>query len=182
MIIGANGTRSTANPGDLVDGGGGVDTYSISLTGDPGAAAYSVSGLQMTNIERVLVSNFDSSAGNNFSIDTSLANALQTVGTSGSSADGDTTFAGVKNLVAAEMSNGTGDLTVSYVSTVTAGTADAMSLALANQTGGTFTADGIETINASSLTAANRSVITGNALKTINVTGSQNLGQDSVIL
>jgi len=176
VIIGANATGSTANPGDLVNGGAGIDTYTISLTGDPGAAAYSVSGLQMTDIERLLVSNFDSDKNNNFSIDTSLANALTTVGTTGSSADGDTTFAGVKNIVAAQMSNGTGDVTVSYVSTVTAGTADAMSVTLSNQTGGTFTADGIETINATSSTSANRSVIAGSALKTINVSGSQNLG------
>jgi Ca2+-binding RTX toxin-like protein len=175
VIIANNSTGSTANPGDRLDGGAGVDTFNITLTGDPGAAAYSVAGLNLPNIERVLVQNYDSSGGNNYSIDMALASSVTTVGATGSDANGDTTFANLKQIVSAEVSNGAGDLTVGYVSTVVAGTADTASLALSAQTGGTFTTDGIETLNVASNTSANTMVVTGNALKTINVSGSANL-------
>ena len=175
VVIGANATGSTANPGDAVTGGAGVDTLNLTMTGDPGAAAYSVAGISMSGIEKVLVSNYDSSANNNYSIDLALAPSVTTLGATGSDANGDTTFANTKAIVAAEVSNGSGDMTVAYVTTVVAGTADAASLALSGQTGGTFTSNGIETINVSSNNAANTMVVTGDALKTINVSGSVNL-------
>jgi Ca2+-binding RTX toxin-like protein len=175
VIIGANASGSTANPGDAVTGGAGVDTLNLTMTGNSGAAPYTVAGLSMSGIEKVLVSNYDSDGTNNYSIDLALASSITTLGATGSDANGDTFFANTKAIVATEVSNGSGDMTVAYVSTVVAGTADAASLSLSGQTGGTFTSDGIETINASSNNSANTMVVTGNALKTINVSGSANL-------
>jgi hypothetical protein len=73
-------------------------------------------------------------------------NNLATVGLASSSATGDTVFTGLKNLVAAEMRNGAADLTVTYNSDVVSGTTDSQTLTVSNISGGTFTANGAETI------------------------------------
>ncbi len=108
-------------------------------------------------------------------IDASLFDSsLATVALSASSSTatmGDTAFTNVQKIVNAEMSQGLGSLNVGMIGTATAGSADAMSLTLANQTGGTFTAAGIETLNVVSNTSAN-TVTLATGFKTVNVSGA----------
>jgi Ca2+-binding RTX toxin-like protein len=187
-LIARGTTGTTISAGDVLTGGAGTDTLSFSVTGDIDTTAdgtdahYVLQAVNTSGVEKILLSNFEDStdADANIYYDAAIATGLTTVGLSSSGDEGDTVFQNVRNLVNAEMANGSGDLTVSYInSTITAGTADAMSLTLSNvskQSAGTgsaatFTADGIETLNVVSNTVANTVTLAGNALKTVNVSG-----------
>jgi Ca2+-binding RTX toxin-like protein len=162
----ANTTGTTFQAGDHINGGAGTDTLSISVAGGNAGTNAAVT---ITGIEKVLVSNVNA-AGQSISL--SLADsALTTVGHLSSNTNGATTFTGVKKIVAAEMANGDGGVNVTYDATVVAGTADAMSLTLSNQTGGTFTTNGIETLNVASNTSANTVTLAAGPT-TVNVSGS----------
>lgn len=173
---GAPGTGTTLNPGDNLVGGDGNDTLLLSISGDPGSNPTTLTSYTLTGIERLEVNNFDTSTANSWVLDLSLADtALKTVSLQSSSVDGDLTVATVKQLVDAEMHSGSGDLTINYLASVVAGAADSQKLTLGNQTAGTFTANGIETFNVVSGTAASAVTLAGNALKTITVSGDKNL-------
>ena len=188
-LIARGATGTTINAGDALVGGAGTDTLMFSVTGDIDTTAdatdahYVLSAVSSEGIEKILVSNYEDStdADANVYYDAALATGLTTVGLSSSGDEGDTVFQSVRNLVDAEMSSGSGDLTVGFISSsVTAGSSDAMTLTLSNvskQGGGTgsaatFTANGIETINVVSKSAANTITLAGDAIKTVNVTGS----------
>ena len=153
----------------------------LSVTGSNGGATVTtnVNALSLNGVEKVSVLNFQTLAltGNTFAatIDASLFDsslATLALGASSSTATmGDTSFTNVQKIVNAEMSQGVGSLNVGIIGTATAGTADAMSLTLANQTGGTFTAAGIETLNVVSNTSAN-TVTLASGFKTVNVSGA----------
>lgn len=168
----ANGT--TLNPGDNLNGGAGIDTLNIAIAGT-NTAAQTTAAITLNGIERVMVSNFEIADDKISTIDLGIATGVTTVGLSASSASGDTVFATVKNLVSAEMSNGAADLTINYVGTVVSGSSDAMTLTLGNQTGGTFTADGIETLNVVSGVFKNTVTLAGAQLEAVGVSGDQNL-------
>lgn len=183
-MVGANGTGTTLQAGDALIGGLGTDVLNISVSGAAANATTTtaVNAVTLTGIEKVAVNNFNTqtmTGGNNsVTIDASLFDsALATLALSASSStanQGDTAFTNVKQIVAAEMSQGVGNLTIGYVGTAVAGSADAMGLTLTNQTGGTFTADGIEILNVTSNVASNTVTLAGAQLKTVNVTGSAN--------
>jgi len=79
-------------------------------------------------------------------------------------------------IVAAEMNNGSGDLTLTYNASVVVGTADSQTLNVSNLSAGTFTSDGIETLNINTgLVKSTVTNVASNALKTINVTGATDL-------
>jgi Ca2+-binding RTX toxin-like protein len=170
----ANTTGTTFQAGDVVTGGAGTDTLNVSVSG---GTAGTNAAVTLTGIEKVLVNNVNGAAQ---SISLALADAsLTTVGHSASNDNSVTTFSGLNKIVASELSNGSAGITLSYNSSVVAGSADAATLTLANQTAGTFTSDGIETLNVVSNTLAN-TVTLGSSHTAVNVTGAANLSLGSV--
>lgn len=156
VLQGAGASGTTVQPGDSFDGGDGIDTLSISVAGDSNTvegagqldgAGYTLSAISTNNVEKVLLSNFDTDTNDANTVDTALMTGMTTVGLSASSASGDTTFSGLKNLVNAEMNNGAADLTLDFNASVVTGTTDAIDLTVSNTTAGTFTAAGVETVN-----------------------------------
>lgn len=170
-VLQANGaTGTTVAPGDNLTGGAGTDTLNISVAGSGGA--YTLSAVATNGIEKVLLSQFDTDGANATTVDAALMSGVTTVGFSASAAEGDTVFTGLKNAVAAEMRNGSADLTVSYTATVMAGEADTQALTVSAATGGTFTADGAETIAITSELAKSKLAnVASNTLKTVTVAG-----------
>ncbi len=181
VIVATNGTGTTAQAGDVINGGSGTDQLTLSITGANGGATTttSVNAITLGGVEKVSVLNFQTLAMTGgtaaATIDASLFDSSLTtvaLGASSSTATmGDTAFTNVQKIVNAEMSQGVGSLNVGIVGTATTGSADAMSLTLANQTGGTFTAAGIETLNVVSNTSAN-TVTLATGFKTVNVSGA----------
>ncbi|MFZ5773998.1 MAG: beta strand repeat-containing protein [Thermodesulfobacteriota bacterium] len=166
---------TTFNPGDNLVGGAGNDTLSLSISGTSTlGATNTTSSVTLSGIERIIAANNETTADVN-AIDLANATGVTTVGLSSSSATGDISFTNVQNIVDAEMKSGTGDLTISYASTLVTGTTDSQNLALANQTGGTFTANSIESLAITSGTAANTVTVAGDALTSISVTGDKGL-------
>ena len=101
---------------------------------------------------------------------------LTTIGLTASNATGDTSFTGVKSIVATEMRNGAGDFTVTYLSDAVDGTADAATLTVSNQTAGTFTSDGIETLTVNSeVTKSTVGAVVSDKLTKLVVTGDKDL-------
>jgi S-layer protein len=176
-VIQANGaTGTTIAPGDVVNGGSGDDTLSISVAGLLLTNDYTLSAVQTTGVEKVLVNNFDTDATLNNIVDTALMSGLTTVGLSASAATGDTAFSNMTAIVAAEMRNGSGDLTLTYGTAAVAGTADTQNLTLSAQTGGTFTAANVETLAVTSDLSANTlAAITATSMTKLTVAGSANL-------
>ena len=137
-----------------------------------GGNAGTNAAVTLTGIEKVLVSNVNSATQ---SISLALADsALTTVGHSSSNTNAVTTFAGLNKIVASELSNGDAGITLTYNATVIAGAADSASLTLSNQTGGTFTSTGIETLNVASNTADNTVTLAAGPT-TVNVSGAAKL-------
>lgn len=170
----ANTTGTTFQAGDALNGGAGNDTVNISVSG---GTAGTNAAVTLTSIEKVLVNNVN---GATQSISLALADSsLATVGHSSSNDNAVTTFTGLNKIVASELSNGSAGITLTYNSSVVAGSADAATLTLANQTGGTFTSDGIETLNVVSNTLAN-TIALASSHTTVNASGAANLNLGSV--
>lgn len=176
-FVGTNGTTATLNAGDVLNGGAGTDTLSVSFSGVPAATTAVIT----TAIENVSISNF--ATGGTPSIDLTQATGVETVKVTASAATGNTTITGLGNIVAAEMASGSGDLTITYTDAAVVGTTDAQTLTLKGQTAGSFTVagattGGVETLNIVSQTAANTVAINDAAtatITTINVSGDKNL-------
>jgi hypothetical protein len=83
----------------------------------------------------------------------------------------------MKTMVAAQMTNGAGDLTLTYDGAqVVTGSADVQTLNVSNMTAGTFTADGIETLNINSgVVKSTLTNVASDKLKTVNVAGATDL-------
>ena len=181
LLQGAGATGTTAQPADTITGGAGTDTLNISVAGDSGTAAFTLSALSTEGVERVFVSNFETDAneGGNQNdetiVATGLMNGLTTVGVSASGIDGATTFNGMANFVDAEMRNGSENLTLTYNGTqVVTGTADTQALAVSNMSAGTFTANGIETLAITAdTTKSTLTAVASDALKTVTIGGDQ---------
>ena len=172
-----NGTGTTIQAGDSFTGGAGTDTLTISVAG-ASSAAQTLSAVQTSGVEKVLVSNFDTNTtdSEDHTIDATLMSSIATVGLSSSSATGDTEFSSLQNLVDAEMRSGNGDLTVTYVSTVIAGTTDTQNLTVSGLTGGAFTAAGVETVNITSETIKSTlATLTTAAATSLTITGDKQL-------
>lgn len=174
----SNSTGTTFQAGDNINAGNGIDTVNVSVTGTGPAGTNTVTAVTLTSVEKLFVSN---SSGDDESIDLLLADsALTTVGLSTSSTGSDTSFTNVGKLVDAEMKNGAAGLTLGYTSATVVGTADAQKLTLSNQTAGTFTANGIETLNVTSSLSANTIAVAGSSLATVTVSGDKALTLSSI--
>ncbi len=177
-VLQANGaTGTTAQPGDLINGGEGIDTLRISVAGDIGNAGFTISAIQTTGVEKLFLSNFQTNATPAVTtVATDLMSGLTTVGLSASSATGDAAFTGLNGIVDAEMRNGAGDLTLTYGAAAVVGTADTQKLAVSNLSAGTFTADGIETLAITSgIVKSTLAAVVSDKLKTVTVSGDKDL-------
>ena len=171
------GTGTTAFPGDIVSGGAGTDTLTISVAGTS-TTAQPINAITSTGVEKLYVTNYDANAdtAEDTTVDTALMSGLTTIGLTGSNATGDTEFTGVAGIVATEMRNGAGDLTITYLSDAVKGTADAATLSVSNLTAGIYTANGIETITIdSSLTKSVMEQVVSDKLTKLVVTGDKDL-------
>lgn len=169
--VDANGTGTTINPGDNLNGGDGVDTVMIAASGT--TAGTNVSAVTYTNIEKILVSDYNGKVAAAVStLDVSLADAsLTTVGLSSSDTTGTLNVTGLKKVVDAEMKNGSNHLTLTFTAGNT-GAADALTLAVSGQKSSTFTAEGIETVTVNSaLVKSDTITLVGTNLAAVNVTG-----------
>jgi hypothetical protein len=178
VLQAAGGNGTTVAPGDAVSGGQGTDTFTVSVAGAQTANAnYTLSAITTNDVEKVMLSNFDTQATASITIvDAALMSGVTTMGLSSSGADGDTEFANIKNLVAAEIRNGSADLTLTYNASVVEGTADTQALTVGAVTGGTFTANGTETMTVKSELANNKlTAIASDKLKSVTVTGDKDL-------
>jgi len=179
IVAADRGTGTTLTPGDNITGGSGVDTLLVTVSGThTGAQTHSTTVL--AGVEKVLSSNFETSA-NNDTFDASLWTGVTTLGLASSSATGDVIFTNVANTVTGEMASGAADLTITYAATLLTGAADVQALNLSGATtAATFTVGNgatgyAETLNVSSLGASNSITTANNRHKTINVTGDKNL-------
>jgi Ca2+-binding RTX toxin-like protein len=164
-----NTAGTTFQAGDVINGGAGTDTVTISVAGGQAGTNAAVT---FTGVEKVLVNNVNSTTQ---SISLALADSsLTTVGHASSNTSAVTTFAGLKKIVDSELSNGDAGITLTYNATVIAGSADAATLTLNNQTGGSFTSTGIETLNVVSTTSAN-TITLATSHATVNASGAANL-------
>jgi Ca2+-binding RTX toxin-like protein len=179
IIAADRGTGTTYTPGDNLTGGAGTDTLSVSVSGTH-TAGQTHSTTTLNAVEKVLVSNFETSA-NNDTFDASLWTGVTNVGLASSSATGDVIFTNVANTVAGEMANGTGDLTITYAAALLTGATDVQALNLSGATSAaTFTVSNgatgyAETLNINSAGSSNSITAANNRHKTINVTGDKNL-------
>jgi S-layer protein len=138
-VVQANGlTGSTVSPGDTVVGGAGTDTFNLSVAGDGGGAGYTLQAVNLSAVENIMVTNYDTNASNT-TIDTSLMSGVEKVGLFASSATGDTIFSNMTAVTDAQMSNGSGDLTLTYIAGTT-GTADTQNLAISATAAGNWQA------------------------------------------
>ena len=171
------GTGTTAFPGDTVTGAAGTDTLTISVAGTS-TAAQAINAITTTGVEKLYVTNYDANTNDahDTAVDTSLMTGLTTIGLTASNGTGDTSFTGVKSIVATEMRNGSGDFTVTYLTDVVKGTADAATLTVSNQTAGAFTSDGIETLTINSeITKSTLGSVVSDKLTKLVVTGDKDL-------
>ena len=145
MVIGASATGTTAQAGDVIDGGEGNDTFKLSVSGDAGGAD-SITAIQTSNVETLSINNFEENAGAT-TINMALMKGVTTVGLSSSKDTGDTILTNVDTLDTVQYKQGSGDLTVTYAAAVVAGAADSVNVHVDGQTAGTLTLAGIETLN-----------------------------------
>ena len=157
--------------------GDGIDTLNISISGTS-TGTPSIQAFQATGLEKILISNFDSVApAVNHTVDLTLVSGVTTVGLTSSSANGDTVISGLNtSIVAAEMKNGAADLTLTYGASVVAGTTDTQTLTVSNTTGGTFTANGAETIAVTSeLVASTLAGVASDKITKLTIAGDKDL-------
>jgi len=174
MVTNAAVTGTTAQAGDSITGGTATnDTLNISLTGD--GTNDTLNAVQTSGIEKLLISDYRT-AGGDSTFDTALMTGLTTIGSSSSSAAGDAVFTNIKNIVDSEMKNGAGDITLTYGTTVVAGTADTQKLTVSNMTGGDFTAAGTETVEVTTdLVKSTLNSVVSDAMATLKILGDQDL-------
>ena len=180
-VVGTDGlvtNGTTLNAGDNLNGGAGTDTLSVSISGTNTAAQITTSFIT-TGIEKILVSNFESSAFLS-TIDLASTSGLTTVGFAASGDTGATTFTNTPNKVDIQMTNSNSNLTVAYP-TAFAGTADTQNVTLSG-TGTTtlgaaavLTVDGAETFALTVASTSKLGQLIGNADKTITIAGAGNL-------
>ena len=179
VVVGAGATGTTAQPGDQIDGKAGTDTLNLSFSGTTfptGGASdpYTLEALDTDNVEKVFVSNYETSSDETTVSATLFDPSLTTVGLSSSAATGDTTFSNLSKIVDAELRNGSGDLTLAYNSAVVAGSADTQKLTVSAITAGTFDADSVETLDVVAEIAGSKLTnISSSGLKTLNISGDQ---------
>jgi Ca2+-binding RTX toxin-like protein len=137
----------TLTGGDKLDGGAGTDTLSVILN-----AGYTVTPGSLKNIEVLEVTTVSSNSG----IDLANSSGLTTVNVLGSTAN--TTLANLPgSSIATNLTGNTGTVTIGFLPAVVAGTADSLTINVANQTGAVSIDSGIETVTVNALPGSSSS-------------------------
>lgn len=194
-VIGTNGLSAngtTFSAGDNLNGGSGNDVLSLSISGTHTGASLTTASFVLKGIEKVVVSNYETSAFNDIlDFGATESGVVTTVGTAASSATGDTTFQTLKSVVTTEMV-GAADVSVQYSSDLLTGSTDAAALNLRGagtsaasadfETYATLTTGVIETLTIDSSVGSNYITINGNNdHKTLVITGSKDLAITSTL-
>ena len=176
---------STYSDSDMVKGGGGTDTFSLSVSGgDVGADTYTPT---LTSIETLALKIYENDANQSTTIDLALADAsLTTVGTvSSTSSNASVSLSNVGEGVGLTMA-GKGDLTVGHTSGSYPGSADAATVTMSTVGTSFLTTTGVradlsvdlvETLNLD-VTGKNFVTIADNSFTALNITGSGDLSAD----
>jgi Ca2+-binding RTX toxin-like protein len=129
----AGAAGSTAQPGDVVDGGAGEDTFKLSLAGTL-TGAHTISGIEMSGVETIEINGFQTADAQDYTLDMSLITGVTTLGLTSSSASNDITISNVPSIVELNATSGGGDLTVTYKAAAVAGT-NAQTINVSDYTG-----------------------------------------------
>ena len=149
----------TLTGGDKLYGGDGTDTLSVILN-----AGYTVTPAVLSSVENLEVTSVTNASG----IDLANATGLSSLTVAGSSVG--TTLSNVPSLaVATNLTGNTGSATVSFLSAAVAGTADAYTVNIANQTGA-ISFSGIESLTINAAAGSTNSGLNASATK-VAVTG-----------
>lgn len=173
----AAGTSNSFDAGDVINGGDGVDTLSLTLIESSATGSTSVSSGVVTGVEVLSLSN-SALAGTTVTFDATNVSGLTTVVQKSSLDNRGLEVSGLASIVDAEMA-GQGSLELTYDATAVGGTSDVQNLKLNGTKEGTsatniFTADGVETIAVT--TAVESEIqIAGDAVKTITAAGAGKL-------
>ncbi len=187
----ARATTSTLNAGDVIDGGAGADTYTVTITGAAVTNAGEIVNVVASNVEKLHVRNFETDASGiagagatiqQDSVEFDLANVtgLTEIGVIASNnVEADTVFANAP-LVANVVHAGHGDTRVEFTAAAIAGAADSITLTLNDAgTSATDTAainmNGVETVSVVSTTAANFLTLEDGGYTTVNTSGASAL-------
>jgi hypothetical protein len=165
-------TNSTLTSSDNIAAGAGADSLTITATG---TGAESVTGVTTSGLESIAVTSLETTTTNTLSIDAALMTGVTSIAANNSTADGEIAFTNLGALAAASLSANAGDLTLTYGTTVVAGTTDTQALTVSGTNAGTFTANGIETITITTATSAATATVASDAVTNITVSGDQNL-------
>ena len=170
-ITAANGVGSTAQPGDVIDGGAGTDVLKLSLAGTL-TGDHTISGLEVSNVEEIQVNGFQTDNGQDYTLDMTLMTGVDTIGLVASSATNDLTISNIPNLMTVNAKQGGGDLTVTYLATTVVGTADAQQINVNNYTGALLSIAGVETVTIdSSGVKSTITALTTTSMTSLTVTG-----------
>ena len=129
----ANAAGSTAQPGDVIEGGAGDDTFKLSLAGTL-TGDHTISGIEMNGVETIEINGFQTDDGQDYTLDMALITDVTTLGLVASSATNDITVSNVPDLVTLNATSGGGDLTVTYKATTVLGT-NAQTINVSDYTG-----------------------------------------------
>lgn len=184
-VVGIVDTTTAANTsfssGDQINGGTGTDVVQVTVVGTGAGGTTTPAGIVMQNVETLKVINAITDGTKTVTFDASTMPGLSGIEVA-SSITGDTALSNQAALLAATMANGKGDLTINYTSAATNGTADTQNLTLNAQTGGTFTANGVETIAVTASGAASKSVtLASNVGTKVTVAGTADVGFTTAI-
>jgi len=149
----------TLTGGDKLYGGDGTDTLSVILN-----AGYTVTPAVLSSVENLEVTSVTNASG----IDLANATGLSSLTIAGSSVG--TTISNVPSLsVATNLTGNTGSATVSFLPAAVAGTADAYTVNIANQSAA-ISFSGIENLTINAAAGSTNSGLNASATK-VNVTG-----------
>jgi len=163
------GATGTLNAGDVINGGAGTDTLSVTISGTaPTQSATSLVGIEVLNL---------TSSPNAASIDLTGVTGLTSVNSLNSS-NISVTASNIGNVVNTTITGSSNATNVGYTTAAVIGLVDAATLTLSGTTtGATFVTSGVETLTVnSSGTAANTlTTLTDTGITGLVITGSQGL-------
>jgi len=184
-VISAGGQAGTTLlPGDVINGGAGNDTLTISTAGtnSGGAAAYTIAAIQTNSVETITFNSFDTDGtGDGMRLDMTLMPGVETIKVASGSATGDIRIDNANAIVDLVVNNMSGDVKLNYPAALTSALLgdQTQNVNISNiaATGSTLlTMDGIEVINLDSSTVKSTvEDLVGTGLKTLNITGDADL-------
>jgi hypothetical protein len=184
-VISAGGQAGTTLlPGDVINGGAGNDTLTISTAGtnSGGAAAYTIAAIQTSSVETITFNSFDTDiTGDGMVLDMTLMPGVETIKVASGSATGDIKIDNANAIVDLIVNNMSGDVKLNYPAALTSALLgdQTQNVNISNiaATGSTLlTMDGIEVINLDSSTVKSTvEDLRGNGLTTLNITGNADL-------